>query len=416
MKNRGITGIFILAASLFSCKPTEILLHGDIAGIVTDAANKLPVQDASIKLNTSNDSTFTGNDGSFLFKHLTPGEYEIQASSSGYAVSKQNVVLASAETKQIDFSLNGIPLPKPSVSFLDFGLDSTVIRFSISNIGKGKFTYFLTSSKDWISVTPSSGEITSETNNIVVTVNKTGLSNTAYKETIKLISIEGQTPLPEIIIPVFLNGVADKDGNYYNVIWIGSQLWMAENLNIGTQVIIVTNSSNNGVIEKYCYDNDPKNCRIYGGLYQWDEMMQYKPYDLRVPGTTQGICPDGWHIPSNGEWNILESFLDLQNQPVGGLLKETGFAHWLNPNAGATNETGFTALPGGSTIQGGDVPFPLGSQGSWWSSLDYSQGNDPNHPELAGGRSVLYNSDQLNGIAVLKTVGLSVRCVKNPAK
>ncbi len=90
---------------------------------------------------------------------------------------------------------------------------------------------------------------------------------------------------------------------------------MAENLNIGTLVESDSSNTNhtdvadNGIIEKYCLENKLSNCDIYGGLYDWNEMMGYLPSDDSITGTTRGICPQGWHIPTDSEWNILISFL-----------------------------------------------------------------------------------------------------------
>ena len=138
---------------------------------------------------------------------------------------------------------------------------------------------------------PAYGNITSETENITVTINKTGLSDSIYKEFIKVISLSGQDLLSNILIPVYLNSVRDQDGNYYKVVKIGTQIWMAENLNVGSQIPLANDQIDNGIIEKYCYYDVTKNCDIYGGLYQWYEAMQYNPGDAGIIGKTQGICP-----------------------------------------------------------------------------------------------------------------------------
>ena len=151
-----------------------------------------------------------------------------------------------------------------------------------------------------------------------------------------------------------------RDGQTYNSVQIGDQCWMAENLNIGGMINGSEEMTDNGVIEKYCYDNDPANCDEYGGLYQWNEMMEY----TTTPGV-QGICPSGWHLPTDGEWTTLTDFLGGESV-AGGKMKETGTTHWNPPNTGATNESGFTALPGGYRLNGNFNN--LGSNGSFWSS------------------------------------------------
>ncbi len=127
---------------------------------------------------------------------------------------------------------------------------------------------------------------------------------------------------------------------------------MAENLNVGSMINGSSNQTNNGIIEKYCYDDNTSNCDTYGGLYQWEEMMQY----VTTPGA-QGICPDGWHLPTDEEFKTMEMALGMSQGEAddtgwrgtdeGGKMKESGTTHWYSPNMGATNSSGFTALPGG---------------------------------------------------------------------
>ncbi|MCD4680222.1 MAG: hypothetical protein K8S00_07525, partial [Bacteroidales bacterium] len=124
-----------------------------------------------------------------------------------------------------------------------------------------------------------------------------------------------------------------RDGQAYNTVQIGDQCWMAENLNIGERISSSMNQTNNGVIEKYCINN-PGNCDEYGGFYQWNEMMEYST----IAGS-QGICPNGWHVPTYDEWTILYSYLGGY-EVAGGKMKESGTLHWLPPNTGATNESG----------------------------------------------------------------------------
>jgi len=147
-----------------------------------------------------------------------------------------------------------------------------------------------------------------------------------------------------------------RDNQEYTTVLIGTQCWMAENLNVGTMIQGANNQTNNGIIEKYCYDNSTANCDVYGGLYQWDELMEY----VTTPGV-RGICPDGWHIPTDDEWCSLEQFVDpiiicsesgWRGVDGGGKLKEEGTIHWMSPNTGATNSSGFTALPGGGMMGG----------------------------------------------------------------
>ncbi len=206
-----------------------------------------------------------------------------------------------------------------------------------------------------------------------------------------------------------------RDGQVYNTVQIGTQCWMQQNLNIGTMVLSTTSGSshsdcsNNGIIEKYCYNNDPANCTTYGGLYDWNEMMGY----TTTPGV-QGICPAGWHIPTDAEWCALSSFLDtnancnefVESYIAGGKLKDTGFTHWNSPNTGATNESGFTALGAGYRTSSGFFGN-LDDNASFWSSSMYTASTSISR-ELYYGDDYLYRNE-----IHYKIEGLSVRCLSD---
>ncbi|MFK5894800.1 MAG: FISUMP domain-containing protein [Pseudomonadota bacterium] len=167
-------------------------------------------------------------------------------------------------------------------------------------------------------------------------------------------------------------------GQSYSTVQIGIRCWMAENLNIGTMISGSSNQTDNGTIEKYCYGNNTSNCDIYGGLYQWDEMMQY----VTTEGA-QGICPTGWHLPTDAEWCTLENYVDAgtvscsatgwRGTDAGGNLKEAGTSHWISPNTGATNSSGFTGLPGGYLDTNGPFYYLTGSAYFWSSSESGSE-------------------------------------------
>ncbi len=189
-----------------------------------------------------------------------------------------------------------------------------------------------------------------------------------------------------------------RDGQVYNTVQIGEQCWMAENLNIGTMINSSFDPTNNGEIEKYCYDDDPANCDEYGGLYQWDEMMEYS-----ISPCSPGICPIGWYVPRIENMATLSDFLGGEDI-AGGKMKETGTVHWDPPNLGATNSSGFTALPGGHIIPPGYSN--LGAGFRFWSSSetidDYAM-----YGSLSYYSSYFYYLGCYN-----KTHGYSVRCIR----
>jgi len=193
----------------------------------------------------------------------------------------------------------------------------------------------------------------------------------------------------------------DEDGNNYSTVQIGvgkstAQTWMAENLNAGVRIDGTQEQTNNGIIEKYCNNNDESNCITYGGLYQWDEMMQY----LTTEGV-QGICPIGWHLPTDAEWTILTDFLGGESI-AGGKMKSTN--GWYD-NGNGTNSSGFTAIPGGNRDYNGYFSFLLKDAYIWSSS----QGGATD----AWSRFLYYNTNQVSQSGYYKTNGFSVRCIKN---
>jgi uncharacterized protein (TIGR02145 family) len=132
---------------------------------------------------------------------------------------------------------------------------------------------------------------------------------------------------------------SDYDNNNYTIVQIGTQIWMAENLK---SIHYFDGTS----INYYDYDHDPNNSLIYGRLYAWSSAMNGAASSNSNPSNVQGVCPDGWHLPSKAEWQQLGTYLGGLTI-AGGKMKETGILHWVAPNAGATNEIGFTALPAG---------------------------------------------------------------------
>jgi uncharacterized protein (TIGR02145 family) len=220
-----------------------------------------------------------------------------------------------------------------------------------------------------------------------------------YSTVIPLVPVQSQTVTANFI------ACTDADNNNYATVTIGSQVWMAENLNVGVRIAGNQEQTDNGIKEKYCYNDLESNCNIYGGLYQWNEMMQY----VTTEGA-QGICPTGWHLPSDGEWTTVTDFLG-DVFVAGGKMKTTGTIEagtglWYDPNTGATNESGFTALPAGARYLFGAFNN-VGYYGTWWSSSE----DDASTAWIRGmyyGHSTVYsyNYDK-------NSVGFSVRCLRD---
>jgi uncharacterized protein (TIGR02145 family) len=197
--------------------------------------------------------------------------------------------------------------------------------------------------------------------------------------------------------------VKDIEGNVYKAVTIGSQTWMSENLrtskyNDGTPIRLITEPITwSGSSEPaYCWygytEANAYSSVVAGALYNW--------YTVN----TGNLCPVGWHVPTDAEWTIMTEYLGGLNN-AGAKLKENGTKHWTSPNAGATNETGFKALPCGIINSTGSF-FLIGIAGLWWSSGE-------NSADDAWIRSIANNESKINVSLFLKRGGCSVRCLKN---
>jgi len=171
-----------------------------------------------------------------------------------------------------------------------------------------------------------------------------------------------------------------RDGQVYNTVTIGNQVWMAENLKStvfpdGSPILLIEDNAAWDTLRSYdkayCfYDNSTTNRDTYGTLYTWAAAMNGAGSSDASPSGIRGVCPDGWHLPSDAEWTELTDNLGGSGV-AGGKLKEAGTAHWASPNTGATNESGFTALPGGFRYLNGSFSnFVL--NGYLWSSSEVS--------------------------------------------
>ncbi len=197
------------------------------------------------------------------------------------------------------------------------------------------------------------------------------------------------TPCPDI--PTVVYG-----GQTYHTVQIGNQCWFKENLNIGTMIKGTERSKDNGVIEKYCYDDDTSNCTNYGGLYEWNEVMQY----VKKEGA-KGICPSGWHIPTKAEFEALDNYIDNEAAKLIDKSESDNTSSYK-----PTNETGFSALFTGirDTING-DF-FNQGKGSIFWSSTEGSNNTVYYMDLFCSNRRSYFNYNS-------KNYGFSVRCVKD---
>lgn len=221
-----------------------------------------------------------------------------------------------------------------------------------------------------------------------------------------------------ITIPLFFSCSSSSDSSSNNSnpiptdITIGSQVWASKNLDVdhyrnGDPIPQVTSPSQFITLTSgaWCYyNNDPANGAIYGKLYNW-----YAVND------TRGLAPLGYHIPNDTEWTAL--FTNLGGLSIaGGAMKEEGTSHWIIPNTGATNSSGFTALPGGILdAVTANYFINLNRAATWWSTNQATQqDNTSNYLLYAHGAGVTSVTTQAYlPLLPYKTRGLSVRCIKD---
>jgi uncharacterized protein (TIGR02145 family) len=229
----------------------------------------------------------------------------------------------------------------------------------------------------------------------------TNEAGTAYGNQLSFVTTLDEVS-PIIFNPELTYGtVSDIEGNTYKTIQIVAQTWMAENLkttrfNDGTPIPLVAGDADwaNLKTPGYCwYFNDIYYKSFYGALYNW--------YTVN----TRKLCPSGWHVPTDLDWTTLIDYLEWDGV-AGGPLKEVGTSHWLYPNTGATNESGFTALPAGIRYDVIGVFSSLNSGASWWSSTDYSS---------VGACNLFIRSDETKVYRStnFKSLGTSIRCIKD---
>jgi uncharacterized protein (TIGR02145 family) len=202
---------------------------------------------------------------------------------------------------------------------------------------------------------------------------------------------------------VTYGSMTDQDSNVYKTVTIGTQTWMAENLrtkkyNDGRAIPNVTDHAAwlHLTTDAYCNYNNITNddtIATFGLLYNWYAV------------NTGRLAPDGWHIATDADWTQLTDYLGGESV-AGGILKETGTLHWYSPNEGATNETGFTALPAGGRDADGTLFYNIGSYSYWWSSSEYSSTN-------AWFRFLFFDGSNVGRYSGSKKDGFAVRCVKD---
>ena len=192
-----------------------------------------------------------------------------------------------------------------------------------------------------------------------------------------------------------------RDSAVYKTVQVGSQCWMAENLNYGNYIEGLQSQNDNLIPEKYCYENNVKNCDVYGGLYRWNELMDYSALE-----SAQGLCLDGWHVPSDNDWFVLENYLDTSiSDPLAIDFRGTEAGSKLKWGGSSTMDMLLSGIYAGNNNFYGINPY-LADYGSYASSSEDTANSSKFWYRLlhAGEAGVMRQSDT-------KYYSMSVRCV-----
>jgi uncharacterized protein (TIGR02145 family) len=303
----------------------------------------------------------------------------LPSSSSAVAYSSSKVVSSSSVATQSSSSVV---------------LSSSSAVVSSSSVGVPSSLSFLPSSSSYVAVSSSSVAVPSSSSSVVLSSSSVALSSSS--KAVSSSSAVVPSSSSSLVQPNVVYGTpVSYEGETYQTVVIGTQAWMARNLNYNA-----TGSK--------CYDDDPANCDIYGRLYDWTTAMAL-PSDcssnscsLQINAKRKGICPTGWHIPSDAEWTTLTDFLG----PVAGSeLKATNGWSYNGQSGNGTDAYSFSALPGGCGYSSGNFRY-VGSNGLWWSATE-------NATTYAWFRKIYYGYASMDRNYESKKVLYSVRCAQD---
>lgn len=375
--------------------------------------------------NLSKCSTITINGADILHLTAPSGIGELSKENGGIQIcpnpmsEKSTLAFEAPESGNVHISIidqNG-EVKKEIIAYLSSGLH----RYNISGLQAGMYFVSVTGKNYGRSIKLISEGVGQAECKIEVNPESKKLNEKSLKSSLSTINMaysDGDqlfykatsaiyqtvvTDIPTSSKTTTFNFVActDASNNNYSIVQIGAQVWMAQNLNVGTRIDVSSQQTPNGIIEKYCFNNDENNCDVYGGLYQWGEALNWT-YFPHEEGQ-QGICPSGWHLPTNAEWETLTNFLGGE-AVAGGKMKETGVAHWTSPNFRATNSSGFTALAAGIAYTGNY--YWMTFETTFWSSTRFN-GTDA--------RVLCIYNDREDVVprSMWMDLGFSVRCLKD---
>ncbi|MCF8371487.1 MAG: carboxypeptidase regulatory-like domain-containing protein [Bacteroidales bacterium] len=397
----------MLMILIFSCnkeKSTPII-YAKVNGVIYNPNTTIPMQ--GVEINILDLSTYSNDSGYFAIEHVPYGSYSIEAKRDGF---KDFVSEIAANDSLVEFNIEmstdvlynkvfGIIKNQrdelmQNVNVKILNPDGTISQLSSKSGPTGYFE---------ISNIPV-GDRT-------IDINGESCQHLVIDTFVKNSDLEINLTLTSYGSPC--NGIStvDYEGQVYHTVSIGNQCWFKENLNVGVfrKQNPWESQSDNGILEKFCFDNLEYNCDTFGGLYEWDELMNYQNLE-----GTQGICPVGWHIPCDEEWLILtgevdslysypDSALGFGGYDAGKRLKAS--YGWKN-NGNGNDMFGFTALPGSGNSCQAYFEGTTGYGALFWTSTEIDQNS-------AWYRILSSSSDKISKSGYYKGIVKSARCIKN---
>jgi uncharacterized protein (TIGR02145 family) len=375
----------------------ETPINGTIQGRVMNTAGDTLIGSASVSTNPPTSAVSTDAQGNYTINSVSAGQYTVGASKDGYNIGSVAVSVVAGQTTTADIYLgiNGTIFSAPTITTQPQSQTVTVgqsVTFSVTATGTAPLWYQWY--KDGAKISGASSSSYSIPNvqagnagTFTVKVSNGTLPNATSNGAVLTVNPASGT-------------VNDIDGNVYHTVAIGTQVWTVENLKAtrykdSTAIPLVTDNAAWAALTTpgYCWNNnDPATYKnTYGALYNWHTV------------NTGKLAPTGWHVPTDSEWTVLITYLGGESV-AGGKLKEAGTSHWLSPNTGATNETGFSALPGGCRYSAGTFNN-VGSFGIWWTATAYDA-------SYSWDRHLYYEFAYVSRIFNYAD-GFSVRCIKD---
>lgn len=355
------------------------------------------------------------NDDLLVFNIDAPSEASVRVIytvyAKGFSVAAGNYLFLSGDTPEI-------PDPKLPPKITNLIQSDTLVGSRRDSIGF-RLDYFTSSNSEnvisfqWDFDGDGNYDISNETSDSIVTAYELP---GVYSGKVLITDELGLSDSADFQVDVYSSVLVDsRDGQEYSIVDVGSQVWMAGNLNYSGD----DGSGNKTYEVGWCYGvggtdttnhSDSTTCDTYGRLYTWDMVMDGAVSSDANPSGVQGLCPSGWHVPSDAEWTEMEDFLiahteGARSSDIAPFLKATSGWKWSSVGEG-TDDFGFSALPSGDRNYYNGNFIALGSQGHWWSATE-------DDSALAWIRTMSNASDLVFRTRRNSLGGLSLRCLQD---